>query len=132
LDISLVTIGKRLRESKLFCRVARQKEHLSVGPKARRLQFAQIFRNFDIRDKTIFVDENTFMTGHAVRTLVQRPVGTAFEERFIVEKAKSGRCSVPVFGILCSRGIGPLVRIEGRFDAEKIYRNIRGDSFAFC
>jgi hypothetical protein len=26
LDISLVTIGKRLRESKLFCRVARQKE----------------------------------------------------------------------------------------------------------
>jgi len=40
LDISLVTIGKKLRESKLFCRVAQQKEHLSVGHKARRIQFA--------------------------------------------------------------------------------------------
>jgi hypothetical protein len=59
------------------------------------------------------------MTGHAVRTLVRRPIGTAFEERFIVEKAQSGRRFVPVFGILCSVGIGPLVRIEGRFDAEK-------------
>jgi hypothetical protein len=47
LDISLVTIGKRLRESKLFCRVARQKEHLSVGHKARRLQFAQICSQFN-------------------------------------------------------------------------------------
>jgi hypothetical protein len=56
---------------------------------------------------------------HSVRTLVRHPLGTAFEERFIVEKAQSGRRSVPVFSILCSGGIGPLVRIEDRFDAEK-------------
>ncbi len=65
------------------------------------------------------MDESTFMTGHAVRALVRRPIGTAFEEKFIVEKAQSGRRPIPVFGTLCSRGTGPLVRIEGRFDAEK-------------
>jgi transposase len=59
LDISLVTIGKRLREIKLFFRVARQKEHLSVGHKAQRLPFAQNFQNFDNWGKTIFVDDRT-------------------------------------------------------------------------
>jgi hypothetical protein len=67
----------------------------------------------------MFVGESTFMTGYVVRKLVRRPIGTAFEKRFIVKKAQSGRHFVPVFGILCSRVIGPLVRIEDRFDAEK-------------
>jgi hypothetical protein len=85
----------------------------------------QNFQNFDNWDRTIFVDESTFMTGHTVRTLVLYPIGTVFEERFIVEKAQSVKRSVPVFGTLCSEGIGPLVRIEGRFDAKSIHRNIR-------
>jgi hypothetical protein len=87
------------------------------------LQFAQNYLNFDEWHNTIFVDESTFMTGHAVRTLVRRPIGAAYDENFIVKKGHSGRRSVSVFGLLCAGGVGPLVRIEGRFDAEK-YVNI--------
>jgi hypothetical protein len=59
------------------------------------------------------------MTGHAVRTLIRRPIGAAYDERYIVEKAHSGRKSISVFGLMHAQAIGPLVRIEGRFDAEK-------------
>lgn len=119
LDCSSVTVGRRLRENKLYCRVARIKEHLSIGHEARRLQFTQDNLNFEFWDRTIIVDESTFMTGHAVRTLIRRPIGAAYDERYIVEKAHSGRKSIPVFGLMHAQAIGPLVRIEGRFDAEK-------------
>ncbi len=71
----------------------------------------------------MFVDEATFQTGHAVRTIVWRPVGTAFNSQYIVPKAQSGRRSVSVFGLMTSRGLGPLIRINGRFDGEN-YVNI--------
>jgi transposase len=119
LNVSLNTISKRLDDSRLFTRVARMKEHLSAGHKARRLQFAQNNLNFQFWDKTIIVDESTFMTGHAVRTLVRRPICMAFDQKYIVERAQSGRRSIPVFGLMHAGAIGPLVRIEGRFDAEK-------------
>ncbi len=68
----------------------------------------------------MFLDEATFQTGHAVRTLVWRPIGiqTAFEERYILPNA-SGRRSVFVIGIMSGRGLGPLFRIDGRFDGQK-------------
>jgi hypothetical protein len=95
------------------------KEHLSAGHKARRLQFAQNNSNFQFWDRTIIVVESTFTTGHAIRTLVRRPIGMAFDQKRIVERAQSGRISIPVFGLMHAGAIGPLVRIEGRFDAEK-------------
>jgi transposase len=69
------TIGKILRKNKLFCRVARIKEHLSPGHKARRFQFARENLNFNFWDRTVFVDEANFMTGAAYRQLVRRPIG---------------------------------------------------------
>jgi hypothetical protein len=39
------------------------------------LQFAQNNLNFQFWNRTIFVDESTFITGHAIRTLVKRPIG---------------------------------------------------------
>lgn len=87
LDVGLHVIGRRLKENKLFCRVACIKEHLSAGHKAYRLQFAQNYLNFDEWRNTIFVDESTFMTGHAVRTLVRRPIGAAHDEKFIFPAA---------------------------------------------
>ncbi len=33
--------------------------------------------------------------------------------------ANSGRQSVSVFGILSAQGLGPLIRIDGRFDSER-------------
>jgi transposase len=117
-NVSLDTISKRLNESGLYARVARIKESLSVGHRAARLHFANQFLNFDQWDRTIFVDESTFQTGHAVRNIVWRPIGTAYDEKYIIPKAQSGRRSVSVFGLMSSRGLGPLIRINGRFDSE--------------
>jgi hypothetical protein len=122
-----MTVGRRLRESKLFCRVARIKEHLSAGLKARNRLFAENNLNFAFWDRTIIVDESTFMTGHKTRTFVRRPIATAYEEKYIVQRAHSGRKSLPVFGLMHAEAIGPLVRIEGTFDAEK-YIDILDDT----
>jgi hypothetical protein len=69
----------------------------------------------------VFSDEATFRTGHVVRTLVWRPIGvqTAFEERYTLPNAQSGRRSVSIFGIMSGRGLGLLFRIDGRFDGQK-------------
>ena len=127
LNCGLSTIGKRLNESGLFCRVARIKEHLSAGHKARRLQFAENHLNFPFWDRTVIVDESTFMTGHAVKTLIRRPINAAYDQKYIVERAQSGRMSIPVFGLMHAGVIGPLVRIDGAFNAEK-YIDILNDT----
>jgi hypothetical protein len=54
-------------------------------------------------------------------------MGTAFQNQYIVPKAHSGRRSVSVFGIVSSRGLGPLIRIDDRFDGDN-YINILNDT----
>jgi hypothetical protein len=127
IDLSLDYISKRLNEWGLYSRIARIKEALGVGHRAYRLQFAQEFANFDQWDRTVFVDEATFQTGYAVRTIIWRPMGTAFQNQYIVPKAQSERRSISVFGIMSSRGLGPLIRIGGRFDGGN-YINILNDT----
>jgi hypothetical protein len=68
-DLTLKTISKRLKEKGIYCRVARIKESLSAGHRTPRVYFAENFANFDKWHNTVFVDEATFQTGHAVRTL---------------------------------------------------------------
>ncbi len=102
-----------MRENKLYSCVARKKESLSAGHRAERLEFALEYLNFDEWDKTIFVDEACFQTGHRVQTLVRRPISCAFDEQYILETAHSNRKSIPVFGLLTANGLGPLIRIEG-------------------
>jgi transposase len=70
INFCLEIISKRLNESKLFARVARIRVSLSAVHRAYRLQFAEQFANFNRWDRTVFVDEATFQTGHAVRTIV--------------------------------------------------------------
>jgi transposase len=120
-NLHVKTISKRLKENGIFCRVSRIKESLSAGHRAARMHFSQNFANFNEWHNTVFVDEATFQTGHAVQTLVWRPIGlhTAYQEQYITPKAQSGRKSVSVFGIMSARGLGPLIRINGRFNSEK-------------
>ncbi len=94
INVSLITITKRLKEAKLFCRVARKKAFLSAGHKVRRLQFANSYRDFSEWKRTIFVDESIFQSGRPYRALVRRPIGTAFHEEYIQKTAYSGRRSV--------------------------------------
>jgi hypothetical protein len=100
-----MTITKRLKEAKLYCRVARKKAFLSAGHKARRLQFANSYRDFNEWERTIFVDESTFQSGRSYRVLIRRPIGTAFHEEYIQKTAYSGRKSVCVFGLMTQNSL---------------------------
>jgi transposase len=117
--LSKTTISRRLRESKYYACVARAKEFLSPGHRAYRLQFAEQYINFDQWNRTLFVDESTFQTGSAVRTLVRRPLRSPFDERYLKTVANSGRQSISVFRIMSAQGLGSLIRIDGRFDSER-------------
>jgi hypothetical protein len=108
-------MSRHLRENKYYACVARVKQFLSPGRRAYRLQFAEQHINFDQWDRTLFVDESTFQTGSAVRTLVRRPLRSPFYKTV----ANSSRQSVSVFGIISAQGLEPLIRIDGRFDSER-------------
>lgn len=47
-----------------------------------------------------------------------RPRGERFNQRFLVERERSGRYSVAVWGYISARGAGPLWQIEGILNAE--------------
>lgn len=96
-----------------------KKEFLSAGHRATRLLFAENHMNFDQWNRTILVDKSTFKTISAVRTLVWRPFRTAFDVRYVKTVANSGRRSVSVFGIMNANALGPLVRIDERFESEQ-------------
>ena len=79
-----MTICRRLKDSGMVCPVARIKESLSAGHIARRLQFAQENLNFPHWDKTVFIDQATFETGSAYRTLIRRPIGKFHHGQFLI------------------------------------------------
>lgn len=119
IDISLQTYSRRLTENKLFCRVAKQRPQLTGPIRARRLQFAESYLEFQSWDRTLFVDESTFQSGAAYQELARRPRGCAYEDQYVQPINKSGRKSVSVFGIMTQNGLGPLVRIEGMFNSNR-------------
>jgi hypothetical protein len=49
------------------------------------------------------------------------------KKKYIVQSSHSCRKPLPVFGLMHAEAIGPLVRIEGTFDAEK-YIDILDDT----
>ncbi len=127
-DISHNTYRRRLNEVGLKARRAAHKESLTRIHKENRLNFANNYVNFSINNwyRTLMVDESTFCTSGYGDTLVRRPLGTRFDEQYLKFVQKSGRWSISVWGILTGDGIGPLVRIDGRFTAER-YADILED-----
>jgi len=104
------------------------KEFLNQNHKQNMLNFANNYLNFGIYNwyRTLMVDESTFCTTSYGVTLVRRPLGTRFDEQYLKFVQRSGRRSVSVWRILTGDGLGPLVRIDGRFTAER-YADILED-----
>jgi hypothetical protein len=84
IDLSQDYISKRQRVGFIFKNILNKS---GVGHRAYRLQLAQEFSNFDQWDRTVFVDETTFQTGNAVRTIIWRLMRTTFQIQYIVPKA---------------------------------------------
>jgi transposase len=120
-DVSANTYRRRLSEAGLNPYRAAKKELLTNDNRVNRLNFANNFIDFGIDNwyRTLMVDESTFCTSCYGVILVRRPLGTRFDEEYLQHVQRSGRRLVSVWGVLTGDGLGPLIRIDGRFTAER-------------
>ncbi|KAG0435929.1 hypothetical protein HPB47_018237 [Ixodes persulcatus] len=108
LTVSVSTIRERLHEAGLRSRVPARKPMLSADNRHRRLLFAQEHSSRTVADwqNVVFTDESAFTTRWDKRQRIWR-----------ADRTSSGRCSVSVWGALSKDGLGPLVRLDGRFNS---------------
>ncbi|KAG0425980.1 hypothetical protein HPB47_026882 [Ixodes persulcatus] len=92
---------------------------LSAVNKEKRFLFAQEHSAFTSADwqNVLFTDESTFTTRWDQRQRIWRADDTRFKPGNLQRIASSGRCAVSVWGSLTKDGLGPLARIEGRFNS---------------
>lgn len=130
LEIGYSTTRRRLREAGLFSRVAAKKTALTAQHRAARIRYCETMLNFDQWSMVCFVDESHFCSSRSGPRRIIRPRGERFNDRYITFINFSNRFSVSVFGILTTQGIGPLIRIDGRMNAQQ-YTEILEDCLPF-
>ncbi|KAM7290631.1 putative nuclease HARBI1 isoform X1 [Ixodes scapularis] len=120
LAASPYVVRRRLHEGSLHTRVPVRKPLLSAINKSKRLAFAEEHVSWTVDDwrMVLFSDESTFTTKRGQRQRIWRPDCTRFEALHMQRVASSGRCAVSVWGAMSKDGLGPLVRLDGRFTAE--------------
>ncbi len=118
-DITVWTVRNRLNENNLNACIAAQAERLNELHKINRLNFANLYMNFDGWPVTIFSDECTLITGAPHKRIVWREEGTRYQEENIQFVQNSGRAAVSVWGFVTRDCLGHLFRISGHFDKNK-------------
>lgn len=121
LNVSRKTIGRRIKEANFNSRSPRRKPYISAINKKKRLNFAKKFVNKPLSfwKRIVWSDESKFeLFGHKSRRRVWRRPGTAFEERHTVKTVKFGGGSVMVWGCFSWHGIGNLVLVSGKMNAD--------------
>ncbi|KAH6932610.1 hypothetical protein HPB50_008057 [Hyalomma asiaticum] len=89
--------------------------------KEKRLQFSRQLaqRSTEEWKKVVFTDECTFTTSCDQQARIWRPDNTRYQAKFLQRVSKSGRSTLSVWGMITKDGLGPLVRIDGKFTANK-------------
>lgn len=126
------TVLNRVRsDTALRCRVAAQREELSQEHRDARMVYANRFKNRPVEFWTrrfFSLDETIVSTNSDRKTLVYRPAGTRFEERYVKATHHSGRRTASFFGFISAHGTGPLRHIDRRMDSE-LYVECLRDTF---
>ena len=117
--LSEATTRRRLAENGLRSQIAAKKTMLNSLRKPKRISYCSSMLNFQYWPLVIFVDESHFCSSKRGPRRVIRPRGERFNEIYINFIDFSGRITVSVFGLLTSRGLGPLIRISGRMNAQQ-------------
>ncbi|KAH6922278.1 hypothetical protein HPB50_011940 [Hyalomma asiaticum] len=119
LAASTQIVRERLHVGGLRSRVAAMKPFVSSRNRVKRLLFAQEHRSWTVEEwrNVIFTDESTFTSKWDQQQRTWRTQGTRFDAPNLHRVASSGRCSVNVWGSISKDGLGPLVRLDGRFTA---------------
>ena len=123
LNCSLATIKRRLRTVHLNGRIPAKKSFLTPEGKNRRLQFCKA----NIRRKwsnVMFSDEVLIQTSKHGMTIVRRPPGTRYDERYIREVNRNGRCRIMVWAAMTNDGLSQLVPIPGILNQHNYIRDV--------
>ena len=112
LNCSLATIKRRLRKVHLGGRRAAKKTFLTPEKKQTRLEFCRRNRRRLWRN-VMFTDEVLIQTSAHGMTWVRRPPNTRYDEQYLKEVNRNGRCKIMVWGAICSNHMFDLVVIPG-------------------
>jgi hypothetical protein len=115
LRCSLSTIKRRLREFHLGGRRSSCKTFLTDAAKLKRLSFCKEHRALDWR-RVMFTDEVKIETSAHGMNWVRRPPNTRYEERYIREVNRQGRCRIMVWGAITHDHMFDLVVINGNLN----------------
>lgn len=120
-NISRKTVSRRLAAAGLHARVPVSKPLISKKNKNSRLKFAHehVVWTDEQWAKVHFSDESKFnLFGSDGKKHVRRKAGERLSSKCVKKTLKFGGGSVMVWGMISSEGVGPLVRIYGRVNAE--------------
>ena len=123
LRCSLSTIKRRLRKTHLTGRRAAVKTFLTPEAKRKRLDFCRANRRRNWKN-VMFTDEVLIQTSAHGMNWVRRPAGTRYDERYIREVNRNGRCRVMVWGGITSTEMLDLVVIPGRLNQHNYISDI--------
>ena len=117
LRCSLATIKRRLRKVHLNGRRPACKTFLTPEAKKRRHEFCRrnLLRNWK---NVMFSDEVLIQTSAHGMTWVRRPPGKRYDERYIREVNRNGRCKVMVWAAITYYGMSELVVIPGTLNQQ--------------
>lgn len=116
------TVRRHLIKQGLRGRVARRKPLLRHGNRQKRLTYARNHSQWTVEEwrRVLWTDESKFeIFGSKRRQYVRRRVGEAYNSACIQPTVKHGGGSIQVWGSITASGVGPLVRIDGRLNADR-------------
>lgn len=115
------TVRKVLRKSNYHGRVARKKPFISEANRAKRVQYANSFKDkpLEFWRKVLFTDESKFnVFGSDGRQIVWRKPRTELLKQHLTPSVKHGGGHVMVWGSMSYNGVGQLHFIDGILDAK--------------
>lgn len=120
-NVSDMTVRRRLLKENLYGRRAVKKPLLTKRHRMARLKFARDHKDWtqDQWASVVFSDESKFnLFGSDSTGYVRRPPGQRFDPKYLIPTVKHGGENLMVWGCFRRSGTGPLVRIDGRMDAQ--------------
>lgn len=121
LEIAPATLRRRLHEINYINGKPAKKTALTQQHRDERIGYALQYyqEDEDFWRNTVCLDEKTFSSSEDGRSLVWRPRGERFNSDFVVHHYHSGRISCGIWGFITTRGVGEIIEVNARMNAEQ-------------